>query len=169
MLAEKILNLMGYKTSLILGGSMPILYVRTPGAAYWQAGASIAWPCSGVESLIIYTVVIVLFLRTTIPSWKQKIIYFTIGAIITYLINILRIVTIFVIAVNTGGVGSPEAQSFHNYYGQLYSIVWIVSYPLIIIGSRTLWTKIRNKKPIVAENQGLPNQDKPSQNIPSTS
>jgi len=169
MLAEKILNLMGYETILILGRSMPRLLVKNSGEAYWQAGADIAWPCSGVESLIIYTLIILLFLRITVPSWKQKIIYFTIGAIVTYFINILRIVTIFMIAANTGGVGSPEAQSFHNYYGQLYSIVWIVSYPLIIIGSRALWAKIRSKKPIVAENQSLPNQDKPSQNIPSAS
>ena len=169
MLAEKVLNLMGYKTMLILGESMPELRVKNPGETYWQARANIAWPCSGVESLIIYTLIILLFLRITVPSWKQKIIYFTIGAIITYFINILRIVTIFMIAANTGGVGSPEAQSFHNYYGQLYSIVWIVSYPLIIIGSRALWAKIRSKKPIVAENQSLPNQDKPSQNIPSAS
>jgi len=169
VLAEKILNLMGYETILILGRSMPLLLVKNSGVAYWQADAYIAWPCSGVESLIIYTLVILLFLRITVPSWKQKIIYFTIGAIVTYFINILRIVTIFVIAVNTGSVRSVETQRFHDYYGQLYSIVWIVSYPLIIIGSRTLWTKIRRKKPIVTENQGLPNQDKPSQNIPSTS
>ncbi len=155
MLAEKILNLMGYRTMLILGGSMPTLYVINQSGSSWVA--SIAWPCSGVESLIIYTLVILLFLRITVPSWKQKISYFIIGAIITYFINILRIVTIFIIAVNDG-----DWMLFHNYYGQLYSVTWIVSYPLIIIGSRALWTKIGSKKPIAAENQDLPNQDKPS-------
>jgi len=160
MLAARILNLMGYQTRLILGDNMPILYATNQSGISW--GASIAWPCSGVESLIIYTLIILLFLRITVPSWKQRIIYFAVGAIITYLINVLRIVTIFVIAVN----GGNWAQ-FHDYYGQLYSIMWIVSYPLIIIGSRALWRKIRSRKPIVAENQGLPNQDKPSQNAPS--
>ena len=162
MLAGKILNLIGYRTFLILGESMPTLYVINQSGSSWAA--SIAWPCSGVESLIIYTLVILLFLRITVPSWKQKIIYFTIGAIITYFINVLRIVTIFVIAVNGG-----DWMRFHDYYGQLYSITWIVSYPLIIIGSRALWTKIRSKKPIVAEKQSLPDQDEHSQNITSAS
>jgi thaumarchaeosortase len=160
MLAEKILNLMGYQTSLWLDRGMPFLYVISQNGSGW--GASIAWPCSGVESLIIYTLVILLFLRTIVPSWKQRIIYFTIGAIITYFINALRIVTIFVIAVNGG-----DWVKFHDFYGQLYSITWIVSYPLIIIGSRTLWTKIRSRKTNGAENQNILNQNKPSQTAPS--
>jgi len=146
MFAEKILNLMGYQTILVFGKSMPILYVTSQSGSGW--GASIAWPCSGVESLIIYTIVIILFLRTTVLSRKQKGIYFVIGAIITYFINVLRIVTIFVIAVNGG-----DWVKFHDFYGQLYSITWIASYPLIIIGSGALWTKIKGRKPNTTEKQ----------------
>ncbi len=139
MLAANVLNLMGYQTHL--AGStngMPILVAWNSKGAW---GAAIAWPCSGVESLLIYTVTILLFLKKSVIPWKHRIIYFIFGAIVTYFINILRIVTIFVIAVNGGDIWA-----FHNYYGQLYSISWIVSYPLIIIGSRTLWGKIRNWK-----------------------
>lgn len=136
-LASKVLNFMGYGTQLV--GTMPTLQATSPSGATFAA--IVGWPCSGVESLLIYTVVILLFLRRTQISLKQKTAYFVIGASVTYIINIFRIATIFVLALTSP---DPTAWvSFHNYYGQLYSITWIVSYPLIIIASRRLWTSIR--------------------------
>jgi exosortase/archaeosortase family protein len=70
-------------------------------------------------------------------SWKVRVTYFAIGATVTYFLNILRIVTIFVISINGGDI-----TQFHNYYGQLYSITWIVSYPLIIMGTQALGRKL---------------------------
>ncbi|MCK4433881.1 exosortase/archaeosortase family protein, partial [Candidatus Bathyarchaeota archaeon] len=105
----------------------------------------IAWPCAGVESLIIYTLVILLFLKESLIPWKQRIVYFAIGAIVTYFINVLRIVTIFVISIPCHSTQNAVWR-FHNIYGQLYSIAWIISYPLIIIGTRVLWQKIRSQK-----------------------
>lgn len=138
-LASKALNLMGYST-LLRGpvNGMPYLAAWNAKGAF---GASIAWPCAGVESLLIYTVTILLFLRKSPISRIAKTVYFVIGAIITYVINIMRIATIYVIGINNG---DASAMAFHNYYGQLYSIAWIVSYPLIIIGTRALSTSVRN-------------------------
>jgi len=133
-LAANVLNYMGYQT-LWMGvrDGMPILEALD---SQGNIGGPfiIAWPCSGIDSLLIYTITILLFLKKSDVSWKQKTIYFVIGASITYLINILRIVTFFVISMNGGNI-----QAFHNYYGQLYSIIWIISYPLIIIGSKKVW------------------------------
>jgi len=138
MFAANVLNLMGYQTSLNTRSAMPVLYASNSQSSF---GAAIDWPCSGVESLLIYTVTILLFLKKSNMPLKHKTAYFVIGAVVTYVINILRIVTIFVIAINKGDWGI-----FHDYYAQLYSITWIISYPLIIIGSRALWRKIRHKK-----------------------
>lgn len=141
-LAANVLNLMGYKTSMSFisnhptYGSMP--YLKVKDSLGNRAEFGIAWPCAGVESLLIYTLTILLFLKKTDVPWKQKIIYFVIGAIVTYFINILRVVAIFVVKINGG-----EWLRFHNIYGPLFSIIWITSYPLIIIGSRILWRKIR--------------------------
>lgn len=142
-LAANVLDLMGYQTSIQFMndpyyGSMPMLSALDPNEGNF-ASFSIAWPCAGVESLIIYTITILLFLKKTSVPWKQGIVYLVVGAVITYVINILRIVTVFVISIKGGDVWA-----FHNYYGWLYSLTWIVSYPLIIIGSRILWRKIRN-------------------------
>jgi exosortase/archaeosortase family protein len=139
-LAANFLNLMGYHT--IWRGSYqgaPVLEALDSSGKS-SGPTAIAWPCAGVESLLIYAVTILLFLKNSDISWRQRTIYFVIGAAVTYFINILRIVTIFVIAINSG---FGAAMTFHDYYGQLYSITWITSYPLLIIGSRAFWGKIR--------------------------
>lgn len=137
--AAGVLNLIGYQTRWsgeFLG--TPILNASN---STGSATFGIAWPCSGIESLLIYSIVIVLFLKAVAIPWRHRIVYFVVGAIVTFFINILRIVTIFVIAINTGG-WSAEVEQFHNYFGQLYSIIWITTYPLLIIGSRALWARI---------------------------
>jgi len=136
-LASKMLNFLGYQTALNLNSSMPIL------AAWNQSGtfaAKIGWPCAGIDSLLIYSVTIALFLGNFHISFLKKLICFSVGAIITYFINILRIASIFIIGVNGGDVWR-----FHDYYGSLYSITWIVAYPLIIIVVQTLWIKLKER------------------------
>jgi thaumarchaeosortase len=142
-LSADVLNFMGYQTSLLMssGNLMPLLIIRSSSVGW---AAQIAWPCAGVESLLLYAVVMLLFLKKTDLPRFQKVIYFAIGAVVTYFINILRIVTIFLIGLNKGDVWT-----FHDYYGQLYSAAWIVSYPLIIIGIQILWSKPAIKKAIV--------------------
>jgi len=148
-LAQNVLKLMGYQTSMSFAidpnyGSMPLLTAIDPknGRGF---GSYIAWPCAGVESLLIYTLTILLFLKKTTIPWKYRIIYFAIGAVVTYFINVFRVVTLFVIGIQHGA-NSAEWQGFHNYYAMLYSITWIACYPLIIIGSQVLWKKVRNWK-----------------------
>ncbi len=155
MFAAYFLNLMGYQTTFLTSKEgMPHLVVSNS-IRSWDA--LIAWGCSGIDSLIIYSVTILLFLKKSTIPLKQRIIYFVVGAIVTYFINILRIATIFIIGLNGG-----DFNTFHNFYGQLYSITWIVSYPLIIIGSRTLWSKIRNWKVDSKDHVGPPYNMKPS-------
>jgi thaumarchaeosortase len=146
-LAAQTLNLMGYRTSMgqitsPFWGSMPTLTASDPRMpSQTRTSFSIAWPCAGVESLIIYTVTILLFLKRSSIPWWSKIVYFVIGAVVTYFINVLRIVSIFVVAMNNG-----NWMQFHNIYGPLYSISWIISYPLIIIGSQLLWSRMKTRR-----------------------
>ncbi len=63
-LAAWVLNQMGYHTVLSFSGNVPGYATNVNGITW---GAYIDWPCSGVESLIIYTVVILLF-RKKAPS-----------------------------------------------------------------------------------------------------
>ena len=146
-LAAAILNLMGYTTSIDYGqnslqGNMPFLTATNPHISGAPSTTfAIAWPCAGIESFLIFTVVILLFLKRMPISWKGKIGYFVFGAAITYLINALRIVNIFLIGMNNGNI-----DMFHFYYGPLYAITWIVSYPLIIILTQNIYSKIKKTR-----------------------
>ena len=139
--AAAILNTMGYETRLFeivdpIYGPLSYMRVYDPGTGS-STGFSIAWPCAGVESLLLYTLTILLFLQTLPASKRQKVIYFTAGFVVTYFVNILRIVTIFLIALNNDG----DVWAFHNYYGWLYSVSWIVFYPLVITGCQRFLTR----------------------------
>ena len=138
MLAAIILGFMGYDTTLITIGNMSRLTATDPSIALRSATFDIAWPCAGIESLLIYSVIILLFLKRTQISRKGKITYFMIGSLITYFINVLRIVTIFLIGMDQG-----DFQVFHFYYGPLYSISWIIIYPLIILATQKFWKKLK--------------------------
>jgi exosortase/archaeosortase family protein len=145
--AAAVFNLMGYTTSLteqtdLVHGTMPVLTVSGP---IGSTEFGIAWPCAGIESFLIYTVVVLLFLKRMPISWKAKIGYFAFGAIITYFINILRIVTIFMIGMEFGAA-SEAVDLFHKYYGPLYSITWIIVYPLLIYLGQGLWMRYKNRK-----------------------
>jgi thaumarchaeosortase len=145
-LAAIILNLLGYNTNISYGenslqGTMPFLTATDPNQfPSITTTYAIAWPCAGIESFLIFTVTIFLFLKRMNLSLKSKIFFFMIGAVITYIINALRIVNIFLIGMAGGNI-----EMFHFYYGPLYAVVWITAYPIIIIGSQILWRKI--KKP----------------------
>ncbi len=154
-LAANVLSLMGYGVLPGTENGMPTLQVT---GSLGTAKFSIAWPCAGIESLLIFTAVALLFLQQMPISWKAKTGYFIVGAAVTYFINVLRIATIFTIGTEFG-VNSNQVQMFHFYYGPLYSITWIVSYPLIILASQGLWRKIKSgKSALTAENLGNLNQ-----------
>ena len=142
MLAAGVLGLMGCTTLLGTENGMPTLQATGP---VGTAKFAIAWPCAGIESLLIFTAVALLFLQQMPISRKAKAGYFIVGAAVTYFINVMRIVTIFNIGMQYG-VNSNQVQMFHFYYGPLYAIAWIVSYPLIILVSQVLWRKIKSGK-----------------------
>ena len=145
-LAATTLGWMGYGTIRGTESGMPTLQVTGP---LGTAKFAIAWPCAGIESLLIFVAVALLFLQRIPMSWKAKAGYFAVGAAVTYFINILRIDTLFTIGMQYG-VTSNQVQTFHFYYGPLYSIAWIVSYPLIIIISQGLWQKMKTPKTAVS-------------------
>jgi exosortase/archaeosortase family protein len=131
---------MGYSTLIGTENGMPTLQASGP---LGTAKFAVAWPCAGVESLLIFTAVALLFTQQLPISWKAKTGYVVAGATVAYIINILRIVTLFTIGMQFG-VNSDQVQMFHNTYGALYSLIWIVAYPLIILVSDSLR---RNKEP----------------------
>jgi len=139
MLAAGVLGSMGYSTIPGAENGMPTLQVS---GSLGTAKFAIAWPCAGIESLLIFTAVTLLFLKRMHISWRAKIGLFAFGAAITYMINVMRIATIFIIGMQYGAT-SNQVQMFHFYYGPLFAMAWIISYPLIVLASHSLWKKFR--------------------------
>ncbi len=83
---------------------MPRLTVIDPNNVSRTATLAVAWPCAGIEGLLIFSVVILLFLSNMAIPWKTKLSYFAFGAVITYSVNILRVVSICLVAVDAGSV-----------------------------------------------------------------
>jgi len=159
-LAAIVLRFMGYSVLPGTDNNMPTLQVT---GALGTAKFAIAWPCAGIESLLIFTAVALLFLQRIPMSWKAKVGYFAFGAAVTYFINVLRIAFMFVIGTqNLGNINAQPVQDFHDYYGPLFGIAWIVSYPLIILVSQSLWHKIKSKK----TDEGKPMKPQPTQPNP---
>jgi thaumarchaeosortase len=95
---------------------------------------SIAWPCAGVHSLFLYTLIILLLFKKSEITGFRKLVYFVVGAVGTYTVNILRIATYFIILNNTWTTSRmTDAQTFHDVYGDLFSVIWILSYMLLIM------------------------------------
>jgi len=144
-LAAGVLGLMG--NSVIMGTEistgMPTLDVAGP---LGQVKFAVAWPCAGVESLLIFSAVSLLFLKRMKISWKTKICLFALGAAITYFINVLRIATIFTLGMQFGA-NSNQVQDFHFIYGPLCAMTWIISYPLIILAVDGFFRRTRKPRP----------------------
>jgi len=128
--AAALLEILGYPFVLSFSSgldSMPIIRTQSGGHT---VSIGIAWPCAGVHSLFLYTLIILLLFKKSNISSFRKMLYFIVGAIGTYSVNVLRIIVYFLIRVNEG---LTVAQTFHNVYGELLFIVWILLYILLII------------------------------------
>ena len=138
---------------------MPI--IRTTDLAGKSVSIAIAWPCAGVHSMFLYTLIMLLLFRKSSMSRFRKLIYFIVGAIGTYLVNVLRIIAYYFIRVKSG---LSAATTFHDQYGEILFVTWILLYILLIVciqkfklAEKTLQGikkltqfSIRNKKPPTA-------------------
>jgi len=154
--AASILRLMGYKAvemgftdpSYGLGSILAVIQGKS------LFSVTIFWPCAGIHSFVIYAFVILLFVKEFAVSLPRKVLYIVIGAIGTFLANVLRIVTICTIGLR---IGNQAAEHFHSYYGELFFVTWVLIYlPTIVYGPRLIAKLAENlKKPFKLQLQTL--------------
>jgi thaumarchaeosortase len=90
------------------------------------------WPSAGVDSMIIFTLVMLAFLlKIEIPR-KKKILYFVIGAFGTASVNVVRIISLSLYAlIVTTNVSDWEA--FHSVAGMIMFLPWLGVYLAIVM------------------------------------
>ena len=131
-----LLSLMGFHTnvspataplnepSLILHGNQLFLW-----GFKGYVGLAIYWPSSGVVSMIIYSLVIVVLMVKLDAPRKRKAVYAIIGAVGTYFVNVIRI-TLIVLYIT---YISSNFEAFHASVGEVLFIAWIFIYLLAVI------------------------------------
>jgi exosortase/archaeosortase family protein len=129
--AAALFDLLGYGVRLVfpvytLGSYLPSLTV-TMGEK--TASVSIAWACAGVQSLLLYVLIILVFFKKAEISSFRKLTYFIIGLFGTFFVNVLRVFSILLIMLD---YGNDAGMVFHNTYGEIYSMIWILSFILLI-------------------------------------
>lgn len=148
--ASSILNLLGYGTQTF-PGSADSLGLSVTGAE-GSYSALVSWSCAGSHSLLLYSFMIMLFLRDTGISRLRKIIYVVVGAAGTFFVNILRVVAILTAGVNGG---NALATQFHEFYGEFFFIAWMFIYLTVVFLSETRLiskiSKIRTSNPPLTE------------------
>lgn len=90
------------------------------------------WPSAGVDSMIIFTLVMLAFLlKMEIPQ-KRKIIYFVIGAFGTAAVNVIRItsLSLYALVVTTN---PSEWEAFHSVAGMMMFLPWLGIYLGIVM------------------------------------
>lgn len=139
-----VLTLMGYKaatqwvTSTTYGAGM----VLTAFGNNSTFTAMVFWPSGGVHSIVIYTLTILLFIKGASMSMTRKAIVFVVGALGTFTANVLRIATIYTIGLR---IGPGAASYFHDYYGELFFVSWLIMYLAIIAFGPGIATRISHK------------------------
>ncbi|MCW4053913.1 MAG: exosortase/archaeosortase family protein [Candidatus Bathyarchaeota archaeon] len=129
--AAALFDLLGYTVRLVFPTygfdySLPSLTV-TVGSE--SASVAIAWACAGVQSLLLYLIIILVFFRKAGISAFRKLAYFIIGLFGTFFVNVLRVFSIIIIMLNSG---NEAGMVFHNTYGEIYSVIWILLFILLI-------------------------------------
>lgn len=99
------------------------------------------WPSAGVDSMIIFTLVMLAFLLKIEVPRNKKIMYFVIGAFGTASVNVVRITSLSLYAlIVTTNVSEWEA--FHSVAGMIMFLPWLGVYLAIVMFTES---RIRRK------------------------
>ena len=131
-----LLSLMGFHTNFDYSDApfhRPSLILRGNQLLLWgwkgYVGLAIYWPSSGVVSMIIYSLVIVVLMVKLDAPRERKLVYAAIGAVGTYFVNVIRI-TLIVLYIT---YVSSNFEAFHESIGEVLFIIWILIYLLAVM------------------------------------
>jgi thaumarchaeosortase len=113
-----------------------------PPTVYWAGGNRlltygyhgfmeivIFWPSSGVVSMVIFSlIIVVLVIKLDAPA-KRKIIYAAVGALGTFFVNVVRVSMIvsYVLFI------SLDVELFHEVIGEILFFIWIIVFLSLVL------------------------------------
>jgi len=90
------------------------------------------WPSVGVESMLIFSLVMIVFAVKFSAPAKRKVIYAVVGAAGTVFLNVVRVFMISYYGVCCA-TSEVALDAFHNTIGQFLYPVWIIAYLYIVL------------------------------------
>jgi thaumarchaeosortase len=127
-MAAAVLQSLGFQFSLAIPADLdasPIFTLQTG----LPLSVSVEWVCAGVHSLLLYSLIILLFFKKNTIATSHKIGYFVVGLIGTFMVNVLRVVTYVAVLADQGVV---VAGVFHDTYGELFFAGWMLLYIALV-------------------------------------
>ena len=90
------------------------------------------WPSAGVQSMIIYSLVMLAFLLKMEMPVRRKLVYFGLGIIGTASVNLIRIISLslFALIITTN---VKEWEGFHSIAGEIMFLPWLGIYLASVI------------------------------------
>jgi len=104
---------------------------------------AIYWPSSGVVSMIVYSLVILVLMVKLEAPRKRKLIYAVLGAAGTYFVNVIRITSIVLYVTYI----SLDVEAFHQSIGEVLFICWIFIYLLLVLHIENMYARTQPSKP----------------------
>jgi len=102
----------------------------------------IAWGCVGFYSMFVFCVILIIIMLEDPSSTKTKVLWSTLGVLGTFLVNIIRIVTLFVGLYFYG----YEFYDTHLYTGYILFITWIAVFFYLFAKRNIILQKIRTMR-----------------------
>jgi thaumarchaeosortase len=93
---------------------------------------AVYWPSVGVQSMLIYSLVMILLAAKLDSPPRRKVIYASIGVIGTIFLNVVRIFIIAYYGYAYAYTGQ-ELDAFHNSIGEILFPIWIVAFLAIVL------------------------------------
>jgi len=93
---------------------------------------AVYWPSVGVQSMLIYSLVMILLAAKLDSPLRRKVIYATIGVTGTIFLNVARIFIIAYYGYAYAHTGQ-ELDAFHNSIGEVLFPIWIVVFLAIVL------------------------------------
>jgi len=122
-LAYKALKILGY-TVFLKGTTITIISINGV-----PISATVAGLCSGIEGITFSIVVLVLLFMGSYITYRWRFVAIIGASLVIFLLNILRIILIFIFAYNYGQVGLEEA---HAWLGDIIFLIFIIPYWYLI-------------------------------------
>ena len=105
------------------------------------------WPSAGVQSIIIYSLVMLAFLLKMDIPFRRKLVYFGFGIIGTASVNVIRIISLslFALMITTD---IKQWEAFHSLAGEIMFLPWLGVYLASVMWLEKAHLRHRQKQPI---------------------